>query len=107
MVDEAYDYGPTSVKKVTPGPHDFYMKEVYPNPVRSMSTIRFYVPRHGKVTIEVFNGNGQAVDILCNRQFERGNHAVNMNSTYYASGLYVARMLFEGSVKIQKVMVTN
>lgn len=107
MVDEAYDYGPTAVKNVSLSPHDFYMKEVYPNPVRSLSTIRFYVPRHGNVTIEVINGNGQVVDVLCDRQIERGNHAVHMNSTQYSSGFYVVRMVFEGSVDIQKVMVTH
>lgn len=107
LVNEPYDYGNTAINDVSNTANEFYMKDVFPNPIQNTGTIRFYVPRHGNVAIEIMNANGQVVEVLYNRQIGRGNYTVNLNSANYTSGLYIARMQFEGSVKMQKMMVAR
>jgi hypothetical protein len=107
LVNEPYIYDTTGIAESTVIANEFYMKNVFPNPLKNSGTLRFYVPRFGHVSVEIVNANGQVVDVLFNRQIDRGNHTVSINSTIYSPGLYIARMQFEGKVKIQKIMVTG
>ncbi len=107
LVNEHYDYGTTSVNEASAISNEYYMKDVFPNPSHNSSTLRFYVPRRGQVKVEILGENGHLVDVLFNRQIDRGYYNVNINSANYSSGLYLASMHFEGSVKTQKVLVSH
>jgi hypothetical protein len=105
-VNEPYKYSTTGVVDELDGT-DFYMKDAFPNPVQNTGSIRFHVPRNGHVSIEMINGSGSVVDVLFNRQIDRGNFNVDFNGSNYSSGLYFARMQFEGLTKVQKILVSH
>lgn len=106
LVNEPYDYGTsTGIDNIQEDLTDFYMKEVYPNPVREQASIRFYVPRDGHVSINLYDSAGQLKSALFDRQTGYGNYAVDLKCRGFSSGLYLVKMNFENSVKIQKILV--
>ena len=107
LVNEPYDYGTTSVDEVSSSATEFYMKDIFPNPLHNQGLIRFYVPGNGHVQIDVYSENGQLKKVLFNREIGRGNYSVDINGTDYPTGLYLVRMQFEGVMKIQKLIVAH
>ena len=107
LVNEQYQYSSTTGTEDVLDENEFYMKDAFPNPLQTTSSIKFHVPLNGHVSIEVINGNGNLFDVLFNRQRDRGNYSVEVNGTNYSSGLYIARMQFDGLTKIQKILVAH
>ena len=107
LVNEPYDYGTNAVDEVTTGSDEFYIQPVFPNPVQDASTIRFYIPRNGRVSVEILDAGGRFLEVLVDRQLYQGNHSVTWNSSHYTSGLYTTRMRFEGVAKIQRMMISR
>jgi hypothetical protein len=79
-------------------PHAFELAGNHPNPFGSQTTIRFAVPRHGHVTIEVYDLAGRRVRLLAEGAQEPGYHHVRWDGLDDAgrragSGVYLSRMI--------------
>ncbi|NBB73991.1 MAG: T9SS type A sorting domain-containing protein [Bacteroidetes bacterium] len=93
-------------------PATYALADVYPNPTRGGSTIRYGLPKKQPVTIEVYNTLGQRVATLMqDRPMEPGFHTIQWRGTTgsgtpVASGVYFVRMRagdFTASKKIVRV----
>jgi endonuclease/exonuclease/phosphatase family metal-dependent hydrolase len=73
-------------------PDEFALSQNYPNPFNPVTNIRYQVPEHSRVTIEVFNVTGQRVATLLNEDRQPGYHTVTFNGNGLASGVYLYRM---------------
>ena len=81
----------------TPGMPNAITISNYPNPFNPNTTIDFYLPEPGDVTLEVFNIKGQRVKTLINEHKETGSHNIVWNGTdqngrFVSSGVYFYRL---------------
>ncbi len=87
LVDES------NVEKDEPAlPSDFILKNNYPNPFNSSTTIAFHVPEKSGVNLSVYNIAGQMVENLIDHDVEKGWHRVGFESNNLSSGLYFIKM---------------
>lgn len=105
LVNEPYNYGPTSLNIPT-GKNNFSLQQ-YPNPVHYSTSISYEIPHSGDVLIEILDNQGRVVEILVNSKLVRGSHSITWSSVDRPSGLYFCRMHFDGSSRVQKMMVSH
>jgi len=67
----------------------FSLKENYPNPFNPATTIKFEINKANRITLEVFNVNGQKVAILINNELiSPGIKEVTFDGSDLSSGIY-------------------
>lgn len=77
----------------------------YPNPFNPSTTIRFDLPRAGKIKLAVYNLAGELVRLLANGNFAAGAHRVEFDGSGLASGIYFYRLESEGFTAMRKLAV--
>ncbi|MDD4052722.1 MAG: FlgD immunoglobulin-like domain containing protein [candidate division Zixibacteria bacterium] len=83
--------------KATPIPTQYFLSQNSPNPFNPTTSIRFGLPKAGKVRLDVVNILGQTVKSLVNQDMAAGYHAVVWNGDDadghgVASGIYFYRL---------------
>lgn len=71
----------------------------YPNPFNGTTSISYYLPENGNVTIMVFSYSGQ---LMMNRSFNgmiAGQHQFEIDAATWMPGNYICRIQSEGKVK--------
>ncbi|HEY3296827.1 MAG TPA: T9SS type A sorting domain-containing protein [bacterium] len=86
-------------------PRSFSLRQNYPNPFNPATEIRFEVPSAARVTLKVFNVEGQLVETLADQNFSVGEHAIQWNADKHASGLYLIRMSAPGFTEIRRAVL--
>jgi len=91
-------------------PKEFALYQNYPNPFNPITTIRYDLPKIGKVSLRVYDLLGQEVATLVDETQEAGYKSVRWNSTnhagnFVASGVYFYRLEVGQFVDIKKLMV--
>lgn len=66
----------------------------YPNPFTETTTIQYYLPVKGFVTLDLFDLVGQKVTSLVAQHADAGSHSLCLQSTSISSGVYLARITF-------------
>ncbi len=64
----------------------------YPNPLTTKSVITFQTPTSGKVTLSVFNNQGQKICTLLNEYRDAGKYTVPISNTLTANGIYFCEL---------------
>lgn len=82
----------------------------YPNPFNAATTVTYYLPQDGHVSLEVFNILGQKVATLVNGDQPAGRHDMvwtgrTSGGDAVASGVYFFRLQTGGSVLTRKMML--
>lgn len=73
--------------------------ENYPNPFATSTTLDFYLPEDGKVTIHVVDILGRRVDVLLSEVLmSSGRHRIMWRPDELASGLYFIQLIHNGHV---------
>ncbi|MFN0158978.1 MAG: SBBP repeat-containing protein [Bacteroidota bacterium] len=85
------------IEKKNTVPVEFSLNQNYPNPFNPSTTIRFGVPKNGKVTLKVYDILGRAVKTLIQESRPMGSFSIEWNGTnteglHVASGLYICRL---------------
>ncbi len=86
-------------------PGTFGLNQNYPNPFNPTTEISFSLPQATQVTIEVFNIQGQKVDVLAAGQFSAGSHVVNWDASTKPSGIYFYRLTAGENVDTKKMVL--
>lgn len=79
-------------------PKEFSLSQNYPNPFNPNTSIKFSIPKVGKVRLEVFNVGGSLIkSIIDSEVMQAGEYDVKWNGTdnagqRVASGIYFARL---------------
>ncbi len=84
-------------------PNDFRLQQNYPNPFNPTTTIQFYLPHSGHVTLKVYNTRGQEIATLLSRNLTGGAHKVIWNAGGAASGVYFYRLQAGDFVQTKKL----
>lgn len=71
---------------------DFRLYENYPNPFNPVTTIRYELPEHTGVTLEVFDITGRKVSTLVDETQRAGLHEVDFNAAQLSSGSFIYRL---------------
>ena len=85
-------------------PVELSLHQNYPNPFNPQTTIKWSMPLSGMVSLEVYNLQGQFVELLYNGHLEAGIHEQIWDATAYSSGIYFYRMTTNKKT-LQKVML--
>jgi len=85
-------------------PEVLSLKQNYPNPFNPQTTIKWAMPLSGIVSLEVYNLQGQLVELLFNGQLDTGIHEQIWDATTYPSGIYFYRLKTHEKT-LQKIML--
>jgi len=86
-------------------PQRFDINRIYPNPFNPQTTIDFEVSDPTMVQLNIYNLNGQKVDVLKNAFTLPGHYSVIWNGTNYPSGIYFVILQNSNSIIKQKMML--
>jgi hypothetical protein len=96
----------TGVADIESAPADFMLSQNYPNPFNPTTSIQFTVPSNGTATLKIFNMLGQEIATLFNGPAEAGVYnQVQFTAPEYASGLFISRLEYNGSVQTKKMVL--
>jgi hypothetical protein len=79
------------------------LEQNFPNPFNPSTEIRFSLPQAGQVRLGVYDVNGRLIEQLVNSAMTTGNHTIRWNAAGQASGVYMLRLEFEGTVLTRKM----
>ncbi|MCP4607802.1 MAG: T9SS type A sorting domain-containing protein, partial [Planctomycetes bacterium] len=90
-------------------PERFELHQNYPNPFNPVTSIKYEIPKPGKVLIKIYNVLGQEVRTLVNEDRPAGFHSVRWNGTNnfgtrVASGMYIYRIIYGNNVLSKKMV---
>lgn len=89
-----------------PMPHTFTFEGNYPNPFNSQTEFRFDLARRGDIELVLYNELGQRVARIAQGAYDAGMHVKSFDARGLASGIYIARMTFNGSIsQCRKVLL--
>ena len=82
----------------------------YPNPFNAGTQIEFSVPAAGRITLKIYNINGQLVSTLLDSHLQAGQHlahwdALDDSGQRVSSGVYFCRLEYAGSAKAGKMLL--
>jgi aminopeptidase N len=88
----------------------FRLESNYPNPFNSTTTLRFELPAATEVVLNIYDLSGREIVRLIDRNLEAGYHqyiwnARDAHGRELPTGIYIARMMVQGSTKSIKIML--
>jgi hypothetical protein len=90
-------------------PEDYRLEQNYPNPFNPNTMIRYTVPIDRKVSVKIYNVNGQLVNTLINNKLvSAGTHEVmwhgnNKNGLKVSTGMYFYSLEWAGMKKVKRM----
>ncbi|MAJ44612.1 MAG: hypothetical protein CMF96_07710, partial [Candidatus Marinimicrobia bacterium] len=88
-------------------PADYALHPAYPNPFNPITNIKYDLPLESKVILEVYNINGELVEILYSGFKLAGNHILEWNAKVYPSGVYFVKLDTDEFTQTQKLMLVK
>ncbi len=73
-------------------PSRFVLKQSYPNPFNSSTTIEYGLPQEAEVTVEIYDILGRRVEALFEGSQSAGSHSVTWDAETVPSGVYFYRI---------------
>jgi len=91
-------------------PSQYVLYQNYPNPFNPTTTIRFDLPKDGRVTLKIFNVNGELVCTMVESQMPAGSYAVQWDGKDdrgmpLASGLYFYQLAVDQFSATRKLLM--
>ena len=90
-------------------PEEYRLEQNYPNPFNPNTTIQYTVPIDRKVSVKIYNVNGQLVNTLINNELvSAGTHKVmwngkNKNGLSVSTGMYFYSLEWAGMKKVKSM----
>ena len=86
-------------------PESFELSTAYPNPFNPTTTLDLTLLVKEKVSVQVYNMQGQQVASLYDGEMEAGNHSLTWDADSHGSGIYFVKMLAGEHQSMQKIML--
>ncbi|MBC8213205.1 MAG: T9SS type A sorting domain-containing protein [Candidatus Marinimicrobia bacterium] len=86
---------------------NYQLLNAYPNPFNPSTTISYAVELNGRLSLQVYNINGQLVETLVDGNVDTGYHSVTWNAENYPSGIYFAKLIAGDFTKTQKLVLVK
>ena len=81
------------------------LRQNFPNPFNSKTSISFDLPRAGYVKLDIFNVKGRKVATLADETKQAGQHTLEWNARDQASGIYFCRLQTGSAVFSGKMLL--
>lgn len=78
-----------------------------PNPFDQSTTIDFYVPKAGRVQLEIYDLFGRLVKTVTDKSFAPGYYTVMIPAADFANGVYLCKLTQGGVMKSVKMQVAR
>jgi uncharacterized protein (DUF1501 family) len=85
----------------------FILKQNYPNPAISQTTIPFALSEAADVKLEVFDSRGDLIATPVNSRLGRGEHPISFDARRLSSGTYFYRLDVNGAVETKAMKVVR
>jgi hypothetical protein len=110
LLYKSLGWTPLYVKELPGTPTEFALNQNYPNPFNPSTSIRFSVPKEGRVKIEVYDVTGSLVKTVLDEAVRVGNKEVvwdgtNSSGSKVASGMYLYRLQSDDFVAVKKMIM--
>lgn len=86
-------------------PLDFVLYQNHPNPFNPTTNIKYEVPEHTYVKLEIFDVLGRSVRSLVNEEKPAGRYEIEFDGSSLASGLYYCRITAGDFIQTKKMML--
>ncbi|HQV39687.1 MAG TPA: tail fiber domain-containing protein [Flavobacteriales bacterium] len=77
---------------------------IIPNPVADLTTLEYYVPKAGKVSLQVSTSDGKPLATLREELAETGAYNYSWNTTKLAAGTYFCTFMLDGAVVVKRAV---
>lgn len=94
----------SAIINVRVGKSQIELLAVYPNPVKSVVNIQLSITENTKAKIELFNTNGQLVQIILNKQLQAGIHTKTISLENLIAGKYILRFETNKEVIVKEII---
>ena len=74
-------------------PIEIVLSQNFPNPFNPTTTIRYGLPVHSQVSLDIYSTLGEHIATLVNGEQEAGYHEIPFAGNGLASGVYIARLV--------------
>ena len=89
-------------------PTNYNINTIYPNPFNPITTISFSIPQPGLVTLKVYDITGRVTTTLKDEYMSVGYYnIINWDASSSPSGIYFVKMMSDGFVQTEKVVVVK
>lgn len=89
----------------TTQPAEFKLFQNYPNPFNPTTNIQFQIREKCKVTLNIYNVQGQLVFNLTNSDYLPGNYNITFNGDDFTSGLYFYSLQAGSFMDVKKMIL--
>lgn len=97
-----------SANRVATGtPLVYELKNNYPNPFNPGTMISYSVPEIGRVTLKTYNVIGKELVTLVDGVKNAGSYTARFDGTQMPSGIYLARLSWDGKTLTRKFLLIN
>jgi hypothetical protein len=79
----------------------------YPNPCKDLTVVKFDIPDHSYVKLELFDMKGSHVATLIDQELSQGSYEINLNVSLLNPGTYTCRLTHGQRVDVIKIIVIN
>ena len=66
--------------------------DVFPNPAGDAAWLSFMMPSHGTVSLQVYDAQGRATEVVYNDELPAGKHSIPLRTDLLSSGLYYYKL---------------
>ena len=77
---------------------------IIPNPVADLTTLEYYVPKAGQVSLQVSSSDGKPLATLREELAETGTYSYSWNTTKLAAGTYFCTFMLDGAVVVKRAV---
>ena len=77
---------------------------IHPNPFTDHTTLSYYVPQAGKVSLQVSTSDGKPMGTLREEQAEAGAFTYEWNTSKLASGTYFCTFMLDGNLVVKRAV---
>ena len=101
-----FEYGVIShITDAGEQPDDFKLHDAYPNPFNPATTIRYELPEHAGVQVEVYDLQGRKITTLVDEPQQPGTHEIIFEANELSSGTYIYQINAGEWVETGKMML--
>ncbi len=98
-------YGFIKINETDNLPKEYALAQNFPNPFNPVTTIRYEIPKSGRVSLKIYDILGRTVTTLVNEEKEVGRYTVNFDASKLSSGVYLYELVVNDYRAVKKLMV--
>ena len=95
----------TNYQEIKPDQNVLYQNQ--PNPVREITTIKYYLNESNLVGIDLYNSNGKKIQTLENGYKGQGYHSISLNTERLKEGIYFYSLTVNRQVQTKRLVIVK